>query len=144
MKHFDHLVVYLSHWFYEPPMNKLASFIVLRLFKAASLSYKWVKTKTKTKNSETIKTGPRVPKTSGQLWACWTQHPFPFHELIRYCFLTILQHFNWCTVYSTKCSLFICIYLFIWFVVLNAYLCIHILLYASEPYVKAVLLLQLS
>lgn len=60
----------------------------------------------------------------------------------RYCFWTILN--NSSTVYSTKCLLFICKYLFIWFVVLNAYLCIHIILYASEPYVKAVLLLKLS
>lgn len=35
-------------------------------------------------------------------------------ELIRYCFLTRLKHFNRCTVYSTKCSLFICKYLFIY------------------------------
>lgn len=33
---------------------------------------------------------------------------------MRYCFLTILNHFKWCTVYSTKCSLFICKYLFIY------------------------------
>lgn len=77
-------------------------------------------------------------QTSGQLWACWTQNSHSCYS----CFW--VKHFNWCTVYSINCSLFICIYLFIWFVVLNAYLCIHIKLYASGPHVKAVLLLKLS
>lgn len=55
-------------------------------------------------------------KASGQLWACQTQiihSPVPW--VLRYCFLTILKHFNWCTVYSTKCLLFICKYLFIYY-----------------------------
>lgn len=140
-------------------MNLLwAYWLVLSFYvclKAATLSWKWVKKKNKTKknqrvkqSSEIIKTGQRVPKHLDNCGHVEHRISIPlFHEFIRYCFLTILKHFNWCTVYSTKCSLFICKYLFIylfglWF--LNAYLCIHIILYASEPYVKAVLLLKLS
>lgn len=61
MNCFGRLAVYLSRWFHEPVTNKLASFIILCLFKAASLSWKWVKKK-KIQSSETIETGQRVPK----------------------------------------------------------------------------------
>lgn len=150
----DHWAVYLSHWFYEPSMSILACFIILSLFKSSNTVLEMgQEKKTKQKNrvkqsSEIIKTGQRVPKHLDNCGHVEHRISIPLsYEFIRYCFLTILKHFNWCTVYSTKCSLFICKYLFIylfglWF--LNAYLCIHIILYASEPYVKAVLLLKLS
>lgn len=72
-----------------------------------------------------------------------TEYPFPWnHEVL------LLDNTNISTdvlyILQNACYLFVSIYLFIWFVVLNAYLCIPIILYASGPYVKAVLLLRLS
>lgn len=79
----------------------------------------------------------------GQLWACRTQYPFPWNHKVL-----LLDNTNISTdvlyILQNACYLFVSIYLFIWFVVLNAYLCIPIILYASGPYVKAVLLLRLS
>lgn len=139
--------VALNHWFHEP-FGWLHHFSVS--FTAASLSREWIEEKKKGKKKRELKQKALKPRRQGslcqnvgQLWACRTQYPFPWNHKVL-----LLDNTNISTdvlyILQNACYLFVSIYLFIWFVVLNAYLCIPIILYASGPYVKAVLLLRLS
>lgn len=135
--------VHLSHWFHEPfgcahhfSVSFYSSFPVLKM--------NWGKKREfKQKSSQTVKTRQLVPNRRTTVGMSNTEYPFPWnHEVL------LLDNTNISTdvlyILQNACYLFVSIYLFIWFVALNAYLCIPIILYASGPYVKAVLLLRLS
>lgn len=72
--------VYLSHWFYEPSMNKLASFLSFCLFKAAFTVLEMGKEKINEK-AQTIKTGQLLPKHLDNCGHVEHRTSFPFHEL---------------------------------------------------------------
>lgn len=106
-------VIHVSHRFYEQGRLVLSCYISLKQLHCPGNGSR---KKRKKQSSVTIKTVCQNVDNCGHV-----EHRISiplFLEFIRYCFLTILKHFNWCTVYSTKNAryLFVSIYLFIYLV----------------------------